>query len=309
MQPRFTSRTAQPNAVVLAILSLCAALPAAQAQDDSSQRVEITGSIIRRSISSEAALPVTSLRASDLDARVNTELKDFMLELPQANSLGSNQGTAGPMTSLRGFGPMRTLTLLNGRRLAKEPLTNQYVSVNVIPRMAMSRADILRDGASSAYGSDAMGGVQAFYTLNQYSGATIKAEMLAPERSGGGGAKSLGLLAGIGNLDTQGWNIYGALEVQRREVLQRSARPELTDGSALKALGISTDRRPGANATPGNFTDPNNPTPAQRTVRFNPMYASGCLPAIRCPAPQVGGRPAFWMPTPSTPPSTTRTTS
>ncbi|OYU75166.1 MAG: hypothetical protein CFE45_33295, partial [Burkholderiales bacterium PBB5] len=165
MQTRFTSITAQPTAMALAILSLASALPSAMAQQsaEESQRIEVTGSIIRRSVSNEAALPVTSIKATEMEARGNTELKDFMLELPQANSLGSNQGTAGPMTSLRGFGPMRTLTLLNGRRLAKEPLTNQYVSVNVIPRMALSRADILRDGASSSYGSDAMGGVQAFY--------------------------------------------------------------------------------------------------------------------------------------------------
>ena len=296
MQPRFKTSTAQPTAMALAILSLASALPTAQAQtqtSDAAQRIEVTGSIIRRSVSSEAALPVTSITAQDMSARLNTELKDFMLELPQANSLGSNQGTAGPMTSLRGFGPMRTLTLLNGRRLAKEPLTNQYVSVNVIPRMAMSRTDILRDGASSSYGSDAMGGVQAFYTLKQFTGLNIKAELLTPERSGGGGAKSLGLLGGIGNLDSQGWNVYGAIEMQARDVLPRSARPALTDGSALKQLGINTDPGLGANATPGNFTDPNNPTASQRTVRFNPMYASGCLPPYSVPSTSGGRQTCF----------------
>lgn len=294
MQPRRNPRTVRPSAVSLAILGLVASLPPAMAQSaDTTQRVEITGSIIRRSISNEAALPVTSVRASDMDDRVNTELKDFMLELPQANSLGSNQGTAGPMTSLRGFGPMRTLTLLNGRRLAKEPLTNQYVSVNVIPRMAMSRADILRDGASSSYGSDAIGGVQAFYTHNQYTGGGIKVEALLPERSGGGGAKSLGLIGGIGNLDTQGWNVYAALDVQAREVLPRSARPELTDGSALKLLGINTDPGLGSNATPGNFTDPTNPTSSLRTVRYNPMYASGCLAPYSVPSTSGGRQTCF----------------
>jgi iron complex outermembrane receptor protein len=306
MPPRFKFRTAQPTAMTLAILSLVSAHQAALAQaqepaqgqgqgqtTDVAPRMEVTGSIIRRSVANEAALPVTTVTASDMSARLNTELKDFMLELPQANSLGSNQGTAGPMTSLRGFGPMRTLTLLNGRRLAKEPLTNQYVSVNVIPRMAMSRAEILRDGASSSYGSDALGGVQAFYTLNQYNGATVKAEVLSPERSGGGGAKSLGLLGGLGRLDTQGWNVYGALEVQRREVLPRSARPELTDGSALKQLGISTDPGLGSNATPGNFTDPTNPTASLRTVRYNPMYASGCLAPYSVPSTSGGRQTCF----------------
>ena len=294
MQPRLTTRSTQPTAVALAILSLAAAVPSAMAQaSDADQRIEVTGSIIRRSVSNEAALPVTSVKATEMDARLNTELKDFMLELPQANSLGSNQGSAGPMTSLRGFGPMRTLTLLNGRRLAKEPLTNQYVSVNVIPRMAMSRADILRDGASSSYGSDAMGGVQAFYTHSKFTGGLIKAEVLQPQRSGGGGAKSLGLLGGIGNLDTQGWNLYGALEVQRREVLPRSDRPELTDGSALKQLGINTDPGLGSNAAPGNFVDPTNPVNSLRTVRYNPMFASGCLAPYSVPSTSGGRQTCF----------------
>lgn len=291
---------ARPTAMALAMLGLAGLPGLVLAQDATDtkevstiERVEITGSIIRRSIKDEAALPVTAIKASDLDARVNTELKDLMLELPQANSLGSYAGTAGPMTSLRGFGPMRTLTLLNGRRLAKEPLTNQYVSVNVIPRMAMSRVDILRDGASSSYGSDAMGGVQAFYTLNSYKGGGIKLETTLPERSGGGATKALGLIGGVGDLAEQGWNVYAAFDVQYRDVLPRSARPELTDGSALTQLGISTAPGLGANAAPGNFTDPTNPTAALRTVRYNPMYASGCLPPYSVPSTSGGRQTCF----------------
>ena len=301
MPPRFNTMIQKPTAVTLAILGLAAAFPSAHAQAqaqgaDAAQRIDVTGSIIRRSISgvsSETALPITSITAADMDARLNTELKDYMLELPQANSLGSNQGTAGPMTSLRGFGPMRTLTLLNGRRLAKEPLTNQYVSVNVIPRMALSRTDILRDGASSSYGSDAMGGVQAFYTHNQYQGVSIKAEMLEPQRSGGGGARSIGFVGGTGKLEKDGWNIYAAFEVQHRNVLPRSARPELTDGSALKQLGINTDPGLGAAATPGNFTDPTNPTSSLRTVRYNPLFSTGCLAPYSVPSTSGGRQTCF----------------
>jgi iron complex outermembrane recepter protein len=271
----------QRTAVALAILTLAPWPQAVQAQQaDGAQRVEITGSIIRRSVNAETALPVTSIKASELEARGHTELKDFMLELPQANSLGSNQGTAGPMTSLRGLGPMRTLTLLDGRRLPKEPLTNQYSSVNVIPRMALSRTDILRDGASSSYGSDAIGGVQAFYTHSQYNGGSIKLETTQPEASGGGASYSLGLIGGFGNLDKQGWNVYAALDIQARDVLLRTNRPELVDRTVLDQLGV-LQASPGA-ATPGNFTDPNNPTAAQRTVLFNP-YGSTCLAPYSVP--------------------------
>ncbi|MBI5257829.1 MAG: TonB-dependent receptor [Burkholderiales bacterium] len=280
-----------PTAVMLAVASL--ADPAfAQAQPDA-QRIEITGSIIRRSVSDETALPVTTVKAEELALRGHTELKDFMLELPQANSLGTFAGTAGPITSLRGLGPMRTLTLLNGRRLAKEPLTNQYVSVAVIPRMALERTDILRDGASSAYGSDAIGGVQAYYTMRTFEGLKLKAELLQPERSGGGDEQTLGLAFGRGNLGKDGWNAYAALELQKRTVLQRLERPELIDGSALNSLGISTNPALGANATPGNFTDPTHPTSSQRSVRHNPYYASGCLAGHSEPSTSGGQRTCF----------------
>ena len=291
--PHLRLRT-RPTAIALAVLSFAATPQMASAQQaEPSARIEITGSIIRRSVNDETALPVTSIKASEMDARGITELKDFMLELPQANSVGSFAGTAGPMTSLRGFGPMRTLTLLNGRRLAKEPLTNQYISVNVIPRMALSRTDILRDGASSSYGSDAMGGVQAYYTLNDFQGGRIKLEAMTPERSSAGSTQSLSLLGGLGNLAKDGWNVYGALELQKRGVLLREDRPELTNGSALNQLGISTAPGLGANASPGNFTDPHNPPAALRTGRYNPMYASGCLAPYSVPSTSGGRQTCF----------------
>ncbi|OYU77573.1 MAG: hypothetical protein CFE45_30870, partial [Burkholderiales bacterium PBB5] len=101
------------------------------------------------------------------------------------------------------------------------------------------------------------------------------------------------MLGGIGNLDAQGWNLYGALDVQRREVLPRTARPELTDGSALKQLGINTDPGLGSNATPGNFIDPTNPTSSLRTVRYNPMFASGCLAPYSVPSTSGGRQTCF----------------
>ncbi len=288
-------RRASPPVLSALSLAIAAWAPAAVAQTEPTQRIEITGSILKLKRAEDAtALPVTSISSQEMEARGHTELKDFMLELPQASSLGSFAGTAGPMTNLRGFGPMRTLTLLNGRRMAKEPLTSQYVSINVMPRMALSRTDILRDGASSAYGSDAISGVQAYYTHREYSGLRLKAEALVPERDGGGDAQSAGLLGGVGKLSRDGWNLYGALEVQKRKILLREERPELIDGSALNLLGISTAPAQGANATPANFTDPTHPTVASRTLRYNPYYSSGCLEPYSQPS-TGGGRQTCWL--------------
>ena len=66
-----------------------------------------------------------------------------------------------------------TLTLLNGRRMANEPMQDQYVSVNVIPRMALDRAETLRDGASSIYGTDAVAGVVNYITRPGYNGTEL----------------------------------------------------------------------------------------------------------------------------------------
>lgn len=286
------------TAVATAVLSLLGT-PLAQAQDSSAaapqsqlEKVEITGSIIKR-VSQESALPVSTISSVELEKRGHTELKDYMLELPQASSLGTFAGTAGPMTNLRGFGPMRSLTLLNGRRLAKEPLTNQYVSVSVMPRMAIDRIDILRDGASSAYGSDAIGGVQAFYTKSSFRGVGLGVELNEPQRSGGGDSRSFGLIAGAGDLGADRWNAYVAVDFQKRNVLLRKDRPELVDGSALNQLGISTAPGLGSNATPGNFTDPTNPTSSQRTIRYNPYYATGCLPPTSVPSTASGRQTCF----------------
>ena len=71
-------------------------------------------------------------------------------------------------------------TLLNGRRLANEPLQDQYVSVNVIPRMALDRVETLSGGAASIYGADAIGGVQNFWTKRGYKGLSLKGEFAAP---------------------------------------------------------------------------------------------------------------------------------
>jgi iron complex outermembrane receptor protein len=119
--------------------------PAAQVQ-----AVVVTGSLIRR-VADEGATPLTTIKSAEMEARGHTELKDLVLEQPQSLSLGTNTGAAGPVTNLRGLGPMRTLTLLNGRRLANEPLQDQYVSVNVIPRMALDRVETLSGGAASIY--------------------------------------------------------------------------------------------------------------------------------------------------------------
>ncbi|MFT7724710.1 MAG: TonB-dependent receptor [Roseateles sp.] len=280
-------------------LSLCAAAAlaltgTAQAQEVAvpvtMERIQITGSSIKR-VAGETALPVSVNKIQELDARGHTELKDLLLELPQSQSLGMNAGAAGPVLNLRGLGPMRTLTLLNGRRLANEPLQDQYVSANVMPRMALDRVETLRDGASSIYGSDAIGGVQNYATLDNFRGARIKVELNAPERSSRGQTNSIGLIAGIGDLASDGWNVYGAMDYQTKSALMQGDRPELFDGSALNRLGLlktPSNKNPSPSANFGFSTGSNS--------NYNPSFATGCLAPYSLPtlgAGSVAATPSY----------------
>jgi iron complex outermembrane receptor protein len=234
------------------------------------QAVVVTGSLIRR-VANEGAMPLTTVKATELEARGHTEIKDLVLEQPQSLSLGTNSGAAGPIVNLRGLGPMRTLTMLNGRRLANEPLQDQYVSVNMIPRMALDRVETLSGGAASIYGADAIGGVQNFLTKRTYEGASIKAEYATPQMSGGGQTKSIGAIFGHGKLGADGWNAYIAFDHQEKPALFQKDRPEQHDPNILRTLGL------------GILPDARNPSPFANfgftraaNSNYNPQFETGC---------------------------------
>ena len=256
---------------VLALVNQAAAQQAPAAAPEQMQRVEVTGSLIRR-VASEGALPVTSVKASELEARGHTELKDLVLEMPQSLSLGTNSGAAGPVTNLRGLGPMRTLTLLDGRRLANEPLQDQYVSVNVMPRMALERVETLRDGASSIYGADAIGGVLNMITKRSYKGFGIKGEWNSPQAKGGGETTGVGLIAGWGDLVNDGWNAYVSFDQQHKSPLMQKDRPDQYSEEELIRLGVGiapTNRNASPFANFGFTTGAN--------TNYNPTFATGCV--------------------------------
>ena len=120
------NRSAQPrlllSAITLAVLTL-ANQTAAQAQEAEApmQRVEVTGSSIKR-LATEAALPVSTIKAEEFAERGMTTLADVMMALPQSASLAPSNAGSGTNINLRGLGVNRTLVLLNGRRLANEAI-------------------------------------------------------------------------------------------------------------------------------------------------------------------------------------------
>ncbi len=181
-------RTKVSAGVLLALGGAVAAtsLPAL-AQD--AQRIEVTGSRIKRA-DAEGSLPITTISREELEASGTTTVAEFMRTVtfasagnfrPQSGS--SAQSFAG--VDLRGLGSARTLVLIDGRRLPKAPNVGDSVDLNSVPMAAIERVEILTDGASAVYGSDAIGGVINFITRKDFEGVQLTVGRTDPESDGG----------------------------------------------------------------------------------------------------------------------------
>ena len=153
----------------------------------------VTGSNIRR-VDAETALPVTVIEKADLDARGAATMAELFETLGAAEISGITEINNGPQLArgdvasidLRGIGSGSTLTLLNSRRMAPHPISmaengvpSLAVNINTIPRALVERVEILRDGASAIYGSDAAAGVINNYVSRTFMGrgVTLKGSM------------------------------------------------------------------------------------------------------------------------------------
>lgn len=132
------------------------------------EAVSVTGSNIRR-LDTEKVLPVTIISREAMEARSAITPVDLLTALPQVTNVPLNettQGSAGARgdvaaVNLRGIGTSNTLILLNGRRLVSHPSSgalNYAVNVNQLPTQGIAQVEVLRDSASSVYGSDAVAG-------------------------------------------------------------------------------------------------------------------------------------------------------
>lgn len=149
------------------------------------EEVVVTGSFLASTLESQAQ-PVETISASDIKAKGNPSLMQLVKTLPGAGSAPGeanrfdNNITGFATINLRGLGPSRTLTLLNGQRLVQTPTPGAFLGggsdINFIPANALSRVDVLRDGAGATYGSDAVGGVVNFITRRDLDGITVEAE-------------------------------------------------------------------------------------------------------------------------------------
>ena len=263
----------QLSASLIAALGCYAVSPAAIAQQQNLERVEITGSAIKR-IDAETAVPVTVLKVEDLRKEGVTTVEQIIQRISASQSQqGSSQsvglGTGGAaFADLRGLGQNKTLVLLNGRRLTANAIDGSAVDLNVIPFAAIDRVEVLRDGASALYGTDAIGGVINFITRKTLIGGSVIACFDIPQHSGGK-AQNASLVYGIGNLDEDRFNILGAIDYQKQDRLSASQRP-------FSATGFIPDRgvfRSSGSTDPANYSQGASPAanPAGPACNANPF--------------------------------------
>ncbi|MEG3084438.1 TonB-dependent receptor [Sphingomonas sp. PB2P12] len=182
------------------------------------QEIVVTGSLFRQTENATPS-PVTTLTTANLDARGINTVQGAIQSLASnngpalTNSFTANGAFAGGASavSLRGLSTNSTLVLFDGLRAAYYPLaddaTRNFVDLNTIPDDIVERVEVLRDGASSSYGADAIAGVVNVITKRSFNGVSGRAEAGISQR-GSAANQRLTLTAGTGDLDAKGYNAY-----------------------------------------------------------------------------------------------------
>ncbi|GIU24218.1 TonB-dependent receptor [Shewanella schlegeliana] len=247
-------RLALVSGAMTAAFTAPAAFAVEEESADSVERIEVTGSRIKRG-DLEGASPVTTITAEDMKVEGNFTVADA-LRNSNLNSFGSFSERSGSSAQsqatidLRGAGSSRTLVLIDGKRFPGSPtLGGSSANLNAIPMAAVERIEILTDGASSTYGSDAIAGVVNIIMKKDFQGLEFTVGGGTRERDSGLTSKEFSVLAGYemdkGNItfawdhqdrkgisdadrdytaakingdydtaqayvDTDGWSIYGA---------------------------------------------------------------------------------------------------
>lgn len=275
---------ALPHAVALAVSTLALSplsIQTAHAQQADSNapttRVEITGSNIRRA-DKETISPVQVLTAEDLKksgyTSINSVLQNITANgqgsLSTANSEAFAGGAGG--IALRGLTVGATLVLIDGHRMAPYPLTDdgqrQFVDTENIPFDAVDRIEVLKDGASAVYGSDAIAGVVNVILKKSFTGTNISADG-GTTTQGGGTTYHATLTHGFGNLESDGYTAYISGEYRSQDAIYMSQRA----GQSWNNLNFTSIG--GNNLTPGAVNQFNGGQPNTATPYFYDPTKSG----------------------------------
>ena len=230
-----------------------ASAPSAEAP----QRVEVTGSMLSRT-NAETAEAITVISLDSLKSAGVTTIEQALQRVSAnqtnqvtATSVGTFDGGAS-LAGLRGLDAGKTLVLLDGQRLANNVYSGDAVDLSLIPFAAIDRIEVLREGASSIYGADAIAGVINFITKKEYRGGELD---LSASRSQlhGGNTHSASLTYGKGSLSADGYNVMAAANFNNTGELRGYERSYASGYNP--AIGLAISNSPGT--WPGNYLDAN----------------------------------------------------
>jgi iron complex outermembrane recepter protein len=239
--------------------------PALAQESQRLERVEITGSSIKR-IDKESALPIQVIQRADIDRSGAKSTAELIQNIPAMQGFttasesvgGGGNGFSG--ASIHNLGESRTLVLVNGRRIANfagQTLTGGLAGfdLNTIPLAAIERVEVLTDGASALYGSDAIGGVVNFILKKNLAGGEVSAGFTSPQQSGAREWRVSGAY-GFGDIDKQGFNALIALSKDERQPLAGIQRDFSKTGSVDFSFNGSNYRfiNDSFRGVPGNAT-------------------------------------------------------
>jgi iron complex outermembrane receptor protein len=298
---RFAHRRRAHCTVAIALgtlLAPCASSVTAQQQSGAVAdlgRVDVTGSNIKR-VEGETGLPLQVITREEL-LRGGVQTAQELLQRISANqSFGSFNEAMGELNtlvgftsaSLRGLGSQRTLVLLDGRRLAPYALSGgQSVDLSAIPSSAIDRVEILKDGASAVYGTDAIGGVINFILRKDFTGVELNANYYATEQGGGNNGR-VNATAGKGSLAKDGYNAFVSVDYFKQDSL-RAAQRESTKTAYLPEIGFNATS---PSSFPANISQGPHSLPFNPTIPATGATADSCLPPISFPTfsrPQACG--------------------
>jgi iron complex outermembrane recepter protein len=214
------------------LLGAFSGIGAAGAQDtapltETVETVVVTGSLIKRTIEESSQL-VTTIDSEEMFRRGSTNAVDILSAVSQhqpiaTSSDGARSGGLTNLANLRNLGPENTLVLVNGKRVVNNPIFDNGVDLNTIPTSLLETVDVLADGASSIYGSDAVAGVINFRTRTDFEGLQYTARMVEPEEPGGE-LRSASLGGGLGSLSEDHWNVVAGFTWRDREAINAGDR-------------------------------------------------------------------------------------
>jgi iron complex outermembrane receptor protein len=245
---------------LLAVAALVVSSPDVRAQDDALatqtlEKVTITGSWLRRT-DSETPAPVQVLTREQIARSGAASLQEVLQKLPANNAGTFNEGTTvdsyGAATvSLRGLGPGSTLVLVNGRRVAPFGFTGKasFVDINQIPVGAIERVEVLLDGASAIYGSDAIAGVVNVILRRSFNGIDV-AGGLGTSTHGDATERRASATFGVGDRSADGYNVFANVSHLDQDRVKANARWH-SQSSDFRGWGLPDLRS--THSYPGNL--------------------------------------------------------